>query len=62
MKSRFNIKVTPLLIAWMMIIGVTIKAIEIHFHIPYLFTITIFALLLIDLIRVGIIIYKAYKD
>lgn len=62
MKSRFNIKVTPLLIAWMMIIGVTIKAIEIHFFIPYLFTITIFALLLIDLIRVGIIIYKAYKD
>lgn len=62
MKNKINIKVTPLLIAWIMIIGVTIKAIEIHFNIPYLFTIAIFALLLIDLIRVGIGIYKAYKE
>lgn len=62
MKKIFDVKVTPLLIAWMMIIGVTIKAIEIHFKIPHLFTIIIFALLLIDLIRGGISIYKAFKD
>lgn len=62
MKKIFDIKVTPLLIAWVMIIGVTIKAIEINFNIPHLFTITIFALLLIDLIRGIRSIYKTFKD
>lgn len=57
-----NIKTTPLLIVWLMIATKLIIYAEYHYNIKYLFTIIVFILLALELVRVGIITYKAFKE